>query len=132
MLPVYHFNESDAAFQVRPEVRERVTILRCGPEAYAVCEYGLQEFQVAPPQANLPVHHNSGKLLTDALPHDASLVVIDAEALFERNRGGVRRESFDQAMEFLAAGERQVVGVEANRTRRLDPAGLKSRRRKSG
>ena len=59
-------------------------------------------------------------------------MVIDGEALFERNCGGVRRESFDDAMEFFAAGERQVVNVETNRTRRLDPAGLKSRRRKSG
>ena len=57
---VDHFDESDAAFQVRAEVRKRGAILRFGTVANAVGQDGFQQFEFTPAKIGLLVHNNSG------------------------------------------------------------------------
>ena len=98
-------------FQVRAEVRVGLAILTCRAVADAVRKGRLQLIEVPPLNVQAPICHHTRQMLSHTLAHDARLAMMDRQTFFMQDRGGMRGESLDAAVEIVAAGERQIVGV---------------------
>jgi hypothetical protein len=105
------FNEGDAALQMSAVCGMALAVLAVRPKARAVGEHRLEAIEVVPGDVGVAIDDQAGELLADALPHDASLTVLNFEALFEQYRGDALGEAIGLARESIVAGEGKIVGV---------------------
>ena len=85
-----HLDKAYAAFQMRAEIREPLTILRFRTESDAVGQDRLQHLNGVSTEIELAIHYDPGEALSNASSHYPSLVMIDAEAFLEGDGGRMR------------------------------------------
>src|SRR6185503_12741472 len=101
----------DPARKMRLEISYAVAVLRRGAMSYAVRKRGLQTVEVLPPYIRLLVHDHAGEELPMTAMHEASLPMVDVEALFDRDLRDQRRDVGDSPAQRFAARNGQVIGV---------------------
>ena len=101
----------DAAQEMGAEVRVPGAVLVGRPVAGTVVEDGLQLVVLGASDVGMLVQDHAGGLLANALAHHARLVVLDGEALFQRNRRDVQGEPLGRSGEGFIARKDQVVGI---------------------
>ena len=108
---VYPGDKADAAFEMRLEVGMIFPVLAHRTQPDTVRQSCLQEVEVVAAHIQPLVDYQTGEMLADALPHEAGLVVVDAEALFGQDDGGMGGEAQSAAGKLFVAGKGEVVGV---------------------
>ncbi len=79
------FNEGDAARQMSFKGRMLLTILTLGAMMAAVREDRFEAVEISTRRLDTPVYDQAGKMLLNALAHDARLAMVDLKALFDQD-----------------------------------------------
>jgi hypothetical protein len=67
-----------------------VTILCFRSQSNAIGESGLEAIEIGSYHVQMPIRHQPGQILPNALPHDTRLAVIYGETILQQNRGYAR------------------------------------------
>jgi hypothetical protein len=89
---VDHFDECQAALEVRSEVGMSIAVLALRTCAHTVGQRRFEAIEFASLNVEALVDDKAGKALPYALAHDAGLVVVHMKALLEQDGGGVKGE----------------------------------------
>ena len=86
-------------------------ILVIGTETPAVGQNGLEAVEIATRHIDSPIGDQPGKMLLDALPHDARFAMMRRKAFFVQDCSDVDGEAFNAPLELLATGKCQIIGI---------------------
>lgn len=93
------------------KIRMSGTVLALRTLLDTIRQDSLQTIEAGARNIHALIDHQAREPLPHSLPHDACLLVLSGETLFEQDGGGVRRESLDASFEFSVSGEREIVRV---------------------
>lgn len=108
---VDRFHKSYAPLKVGSEIMMSRAVLALRSASDAIRKDCLQAVELCANHIETLVGNETGEVLPHTLAHNAGLVVVDAETLFDENFRRVRFESLNAPRENFIAGKRKIVSI---------------------